>query len=93
MHSRYTDQEMAAIWSEQEKYETWFEVEHKVCEIYAELGKIPYDTPKTMESLRESCFAGDFVAKIEEIEKGYIINRFDEPHSYGTKCPNCRNRR
>ena len=68
MHNRYTDQEMAAIWSEQEKYETWFEVEHKVCEIYAELGKIPYDTPKTMESLREACFAGDFVAKIEEIE-------------------------
>jgi len=53
MHNRYTDQEMASIWSEQEKYETWFDVEHKVCEIYADLGKIPYDTPKTMDSLRD----------------------------------------
>jgi adenylosuccinate lyase len=69
MHNRYTDQEMAAIWSEQEKYETWFDVEHKVCEIYADLGKIPYATPKTMDSLREACFAGDFVDKIEEIER------------------------
>ncbi|HLR16211.1 MAG TPA: adenylosuccinate lyase [Bacillota bacterium] len=41
MIDRYTREEMAAIWSEQNKYEAWLEVEIVACEAWAELGAIP----------------------------------------------------
>ena len=69
MHERYIDKEMAQIWSEENKFEKWFEVELNVCKIQSELGNIPYDVPKTMETLKESCFLPNFVEKINEIEK------------------------
>jgi len=41
MIERYSRPEMARIWSEETKYQTWFEVELLACEAWAELGKIP----------------------------------------------------
>ena len=49
MIDRYTRREMARIWSEERKLETWLEVELAVCEVLAERGVIP---PGDMEVLR-----------------------------------------
>ncbi|MGI6674142.1 MAG: lyase family protein [Limnochordia bacterium] len=41
MIERYTRPEMGAIWTEENKYRAWLEVEILACEAWAELGEIP----------------------------------------------------
>ncbi|MDX5038991.1 adenylosuccinate lyase, partial [Streptococcus suis] len=41
MINRYSRPEMAAIWSEENKYKAWLEVEILADEAWAELGEIP----------------------------------------------------
>lgn len=41
MIERYTREEMGAIWTEENKYNAWLEVEILACEAWAELGVIP----------------------------------------------------
>jgi len=41
MIDRYSRPEMAAIWSEENKYKAWLEVEILADEAWAELGEIP----------------------------------------------------
>src|SRR5690625_4533214 len=64
MIERYTREEMGAIWSEQNKYEAWLEVELLACEAWAKLGVIPEEDVKL---LREK--AGFDINRIYEIEK------------------------
>ena len=40
MISRYTRPEMGAIWTEENKFKAWLEVEILACEAWAELGDI-----------------------------------------------------
>jgi adenylosuccinate lyase len=53
MIPRYTRAEMAAIWSERRKLESWLEVELAVCEVLAERGVIG---PRDIEALRGASF-------------------------------------
>ena len=48
MISRYTRDEMAAIWTDENKYEAWLEVEILAAEAWAELGVIPKDEVKNI---------------------------------------------
>ena len=41
MIERYTLPEMGAIWSQQNKFQKWLDVEIAVCEVHAEDGTIP----------------------------------------------------
>ncbi|EAG5529222.1 adenylosuccinate lyase [Listeria monocytogenes] len=41
MLERYTRKEMGSIWTEQNRYQAWLEVEILACEAWAELGDIP----------------------------------------------------
>jgi adenylosuccinate lyase len=41
MIERYTLPEMGALWSEQNKFQKWLDVELAVCEVHAEMGTIP----------------------------------------------------
>lgn len=41
MIARYTRPEMGAIWTDQNRYQAWLEVEILACEAWAELGDIP----------------------------------------------------
>src|ERR671913_281884 len=41
MIDRYTLPEMGALWSEQNKFRKWLDVEVAVCEVHAEMGTIP----------------------------------------------------
>lgn len=64
MLARYTRPQMAAIWSEENKYQAWLEVELCACEAWAELGVIPREDA---EKLRAN--ARFDVARIQEIEQ------------------------
>jgi adenylosuccinate lyase len=64
MIPRYTRQEMANIWTDESKYQIWFEIEAHACDALAELGVIPKEAAATIWE------KGKFeVSKIDEIEK------------------------
>jgi len=64
MIERYSRPEMVKIWTQQNKYQKWLDVELAACEAWAKLGKIPEES---MKVIREKA---DFDAdKIDEIEK------------------------
>ncbi len=63
MIERYTRPEMGAIWTEENKFKAWLEVEILACEAWAELGDIPKED---VAKLREN--AGFDVNRIHEIE-------------------------
>ncbi|MGP4067014.1 adenylosuccinate lyase [Halobacillus sp. B29] len=63
MIERYTRPEMGAIWTEENRYAAWLEVELLACEAWSELGNIPKDDVK---KLREK--ASFDVERIHEIE-------------------------
>lgn len=64
MIDRYTREEMGAIWTEENKYKAWLEVEVLACEAWAELGEIPRED---VRKIREK--ASFNVERIYEIEK------------------------
>jgi len=63
MIERYTRPEMGRLWSDQNKFRKWLEVEIAVCEAWAELGEIPLESLKTIKEK-----AGFDLKRIEEIE-------------------------
>ena len=64
MIERYTLSEMGGIWTDDNRYRKWLDVELAVCAAWAKLGRIP---PKSLKALRQK--AGFSVERIDEIEK------------------------
>src|SRR3981081_2926080 len=64
MIDRYTLPEMGALWSEENKFQKWLEVELAVCEVHAEMSTIPRDALEQIESRAKFS-----VERINEIEK------------------------
>ncbi len=64
MIARYTLPEMGALWSEENKFQKWLEVELAVCEVHAEMGTIPRDALEQIKSRAKFS-----VERINEIEK------------------------
>ncbi|MBU5341457.1 adenylosuccinate lyase [Caldifermentibacillus hisashii] len=64
MIDRYTRPEMGAIWTEENKFHAWLEVEILACEAWAELGEIPKED---VQKIREK--ATFSVNRIKEIEE------------------------
>src|SRR5512139_3561487 len=64
MIPRYSRPEMAKIWTEQRKFETWLEIELLACEALSEKGEIPREAVE--EIRRKATFD---VRRIDEIEK------------------------
>ncbi|MBM5675424.1 adenylosuccinate lyase [Listeria innocua] len=50
MLERYTRKEMGNIWTEQNRYQAWLEVEMLACEAWAELGDIPKEDVKKIRA-------------------------------------------
>jgi adenylosuccinate lyase len=64
MIPRYSRPRMAAIWSDQTRYEIWLQIETLAAEAMEELGQIPAGTSKALRK------RGAFdIARIEEIER------------------------
>lgn len=64
MIDRYTRPELGAIWTEENKYKAWLEVEILACEAWAELGHIPKED---VQAIREK--ASFDIERIYEIEQ------------------------
>ncbi|MDQ0163235.1 adenylosuccinate lyase [Bacillus alveayuensis] len=64
MIERYTRPEMGAIWTEENRFKAWLEVEILACEAWAELGVIPKEDVK---KIREK--ASFNIERIKEIEE------------------------
>lgn len=64
MIERYTLPEMGAVWSQQNKFQKWLNVEIAVCEVHAEDGTIPTDALAEIKA--KAAFT---VERISEIEK------------------------
>ena len=64
MISRYSRPEMQKIWSDQNKFQIWFEIEAHACDAMAEIGLIPSSSAKKIWE------KGEFdISRINEIEK------------------------
>ncbi len=64
MIERYTRPAMGAIWTEENKYRKWLDVELAVCDAWARLGRIP---PADLRAIRSK--AGFSVGRIDAIER------------------------
>lgn len=64
MIERYTLPEMGAVWSQQNKFQKWLDVEIAVCEVHAEDGIIPTDALAEIKA--KAAFT---VERVSEIEK------------------------
>jgi adenylosuccinate lyase len=62
--SRYSREKMTAIWSQENKYQKWLDVEVAACEAMVKLGKVPAQAVKMIKAK-----AAINVARIDEIEK------------------------
>jgi adenylosuccinate lyase len=71
MIDRYTLPEMGAIWSEQNKFQKWLDVEIAVCEVHAERGIIPVDALQQIKKLAH--FSVDRINAIEKITNHDVI--------------------
>ena len=63
MIERYSREEMSNIWTDQNRYEAWLEVEILACEAWSELGYIPIED---VQKIRENAKVD--VARAKEIE-------------------------
>ncbi|HHW43998.1 MAG TPA: adenylosuccinate lyase [Desulfotomaculum sp.] len=71
MIERYTRPEMKAIWSQENKFRKWLEVEIYACEAMAEMGLIPEEA---LQQIRERAnFDVQRVAEIEEVVNHDVI--------------------
>ncbi|MBT2584132.1 adenylosuccinate lyase [Planococcus sp. ISL-109] len=71
MIARYTRPEMGAIWTEENKYQAWLEVEILACEAWAEIGDIP---KADVAKIRENAgFSVDRILEIEEETRHDVV--------------------
>ena len=71
MIERYTRPVMGSIWTDENKYKRWLEVEIAVCEAWAQLGKIP--RPALREIKRKAGFSVERIDEIEKVVKHDIV--------------------
>ena len=71
MITRYTRPEMANIWSDENRYRCWLEVEILACEAWAELGEIPKDD---VQKIRDhASFSVERILEIEEETRHDVV--------------------
>lgn len=71
MIERYSTPEMAAIWTDEARMQTWLDVEIAVCEAWAELGEIPLEAVAEIKS--KAAFDVARVLEIEEVTHHDVI--------------------
>lgn len=71
MIARYTRKEMAQIWSEENKYNIWLEIELLATEAQAEMGIVPTEAAKTIR--QKAKINPERILEIEETTKHDVI--------------------
>ena len=71
MIERYSRPEMAAVWSQENKYAKWLLVEVLACEAWAKLGRVPEAAVKNIK--KKAAFDAGKVDEIERVTKHDVI--------------------
>ncbi len=71
MIERYTLPEMGAVWSQQNKFQKWLDVEIAVCEVHAEDGTIPAEA--LSEIKEKAAFTPERISEIEKVTDHDVI--------------------
>ncbi len=71
MIERYTLPEMGAIWTEENRFQKWLDVEIAVCEVHADMGTIPRDAVEKIK--RTARFSVDRIQEIERTTRHDVI--------------------
>jgi adenylosuccinate lyase len=71
MIERYTRPEMGAIWTEDNRFKAWLEVEILACEAWAELGDIPKEDVQKIRD--KATFNVDRIKEIEEETRHDVV--------------------
>jgi adenylosuccinate lyase len=71
MIERYTLPEMGSIWSQQNKFQKWLDVEIAVCEVHAEGGTIPADAVEEIKA--KAAFTPERISEIEKTTDHDVI--------------------
>ncbi|WP_443642633.1 adenylosuccinate lyase [Candidatus Levibacter sp. Uisw_134_01] len=71
MIERYSRKQMVDIWSQQEKFNIWFQIEAHACDAQAKLGVIPKDSAKII--WEKGQFDIDSIDEIEKTTKHDVI--------------------
>jgi adenylosuccinate lyase len=71
MIARYTLPEMGALWSEQNKFQKWLDVEIAVCEVHAEMGTIPAQAVEEIKA--RAAFTPERISEIEKTTDHDVI--------------------
>ncbi len=71
MIARYTLPAMQGIWSEENRFRKWLDVEIAVCEVLAELGEIPLEAAKAIR--RKARFTVERIHEIEALTRHDVI--------------------
>src|SRR5690348_16514561 len=71
MISRYTDPQMGSIWTDQNKFQKWLEVEIATAEVEAEAGLIPKSAARAIR--RKARFEVERILEIEKKVKHDVI--------------------
>jgi adenylosuccinate lyase len=71
MIERYTLPEMGSIWSQQNKFQKWLDVEIAVCEVHAEDGTIPVDALAEIKT--KAAFTPERISEIEKTTDHDVI--------------------
>src|SRR5262245_1593044 len=71
MIERYTLPEMGAIWTDQNRFQKWLDVEIAVCEVHADMGAIPRDAVDKIK--RTASFSVDRINEIEQTTRHDVI--------------------
>ena len=73
MIDRYSRKIMTDIWSDQKKYEIWYEIERYACEAQADLGVIPKAIIDTLDQNKHIIFDAKRINEIEKETKHDVI--------------------
>ena len=71
MIERYTLPEMGSIWTEENRYQKWLDVELAVCEAWNRLGEIPLSALRRIN--KRAAFTIDRIEAIEKVVKHDVI--------------------
>ncbi|MEK4487277.1 adenylosuccinate lyase [Psychrobacillus sp. FSL H8-0484] len=71
MIERYTRPEMGAIWTEENKYNAWLEVEILACEAWSEIGDIPKEDVVALR--KNASFNVDRILEIEQETRHDVV--------------------
>ncbi|MCD6569716.1 MAG: adenylosuccinate lyase [Deltaproteobacteria bacterium] len=71
MIPRYTRAQMSKIWSDQNRYQKWLDVEIAVCEAWGKLGRIPEESLRNIKE--KARFDIDRIEEIESVTRHDVI--------------------